>query len=138
MGSHVGGPAPAPQMSPQERVDAAYKAMGGEKLAALKTITLEATIKQLDPGESFSLADNETPDQGMAYLIQSRDLTKGLTHNQWMRPRADTGGVRIYTEIVTPTAGYSIGNDATAGPLAQAHDHRRARTCPSTPSPASA
>ena len=109
--------APAPQMSPQERVDAAYKAMGGEKLAALKTVSLEATIKQLDPGESFSLADNETPDQGMAYLIQSRDLTKGLAHNQWMRPRADTGGVRIYTEIVTPTAGYAIGNDATAGRL---------------------
>lgn len=116
-GVSFAGAAPAPQMSPQERVDAAYKAMGGEKLAALKTITLEATVKQLDPGESFSVADNETPDQGMGYLIQSRDLTKGLTYNQWMRPRADTGGVRIYTEIVTPTAGYSIGNDATAGRL---------------------
>ena len=32
--------APAPQMTPQQRVDAAYNAMGGAKLAALKSIRL--------------------------------------------------------------------------------------------------
>jgi glyoxylase-like metal-dependent hydrolase (beta-lactamase superfamily II) len=108
--------APAPQMSPQQRVDAAYKAMGGEKLAALKTIRLEAEIGQWDPGASFTLADNLKPDQGMSKLVQSRDLTKGTARNEWTRPRAD-GGSRTYTEIVTPTAGYSIGNDAVEGRL---------------------
>jgi hypothetical protein len=108
--------APAPQMTPPQRVDAAWKAMGGEKLAALKSIRLEADIMQWDPGASFSLADNETPDQGKSKLIQSRDLTKGLTRNEWDRPKAD-GGRRTYVEIVTPNAGYSIGNDAVAGRL---------------------
>ena len=107
--------APAPQ-SPQQRVDAAYKAMGGEKLAALKTIRIEAEIGQWDPGASFTLADNLKPDQGMSKLVQSRDLTKGTARNEWTRPRAD-GGTRTYTEIVTPTAGYSIGNDAVEGRL---------------------
>jgi hypothetical protein len=108
--------APAPQMTPQQRVDAAYKAMGGEKLDALKTIRIEAEIGQWDPGASFTLADNEKPDQGMSKLVQSRDLAKGTARNEWVRPRAD-GGTRTYTEIVTPTAGYSIGNDAVEGRL---------------------
>jgi glyoxylase-like metal-dependent hydrolase (beta-lactamase superfamily II) len=109
--------APAPQMTPQQRVDAAYKAMGGEKLTALKSIRLEAEIMQWDPGASFSLADNETPDQGKSKLIQSRDLAKGLTRNEWDRPKADDGGRRTYIEIVTANGGYSIGNDAVAGRL---------------------
>jgi glyoxylase-like metal-dependent hydrolase (beta-lactamase superfamily II) len=108
--------APAPQMTPQQRVDAAWKAMGGEKLAELKSIRLEADIMQWDPGASFTLADNETPDQGKSKLVQSRDLANGLTRNEWDRPKAD-GGRRTYVEIVTPNAGYSIGNDAVAGRL---------------------
>ena len=34
-----------------------------------------------------------------------------------MRPKADDGTKRTYTEIVTPTAGYVVGNDATNGRL---------------------
>ena len=57
-----------------------------------------------------------TPDQGKSKLVQSRDLAKGLARNEWERPKAD-GGRRTYIEIVTPTAGYSIGNDAVEGRL---------------------
>lgn len=108
--------APAPQMTPQQRVDAAYKAMGGEKLAALKTIRLEYEIGQWDPGASFTLADNLIPDQGKSKLVQTRDLTKGLARSEYERPKAD-GGRRTYIEIATPQAGYSIGNDAVEGRL---------------------
>jgi glyoxylase-like metal-dependent hydrolase (beta-lactamase superfamily II) len=116
IGLGIAWAAPAPQMTPQQRIDAAYKAMGGEKLAALKTIRIEFDIGQWDPGASFTLADNLTPDQGKSKLVQTRDLTKGLARNEWERPRAG-GGSRTYTEIVTPTAGYSIGNDAVEGRL---------------------
>jgi glyoxylase-like metal-dependent hydrolase (beta-lactamase superfamily II) len=40
-----------------------------------------------------------------------------LARNEWVRPKADDGTKRTYTEIVTPTAGYLIGNDATNGRL---------------------
>jgi len=103
--------------TPQQRVNTAFEAMGGAKLLALKTVTFKASIHQYDPGESYSTADSDTPDDGMASLVQSRDYTKGLVHNEWVRPRNDTGGTRTYTEIVTRNAGYSIGNDTTAGRL---------------------
>src|SRR5690348_8944805 len=100
--------------SPKDLVNAAYAAMGGDKL---KTITLKAQLQQYDPGESFSVSDPAKPDTGISDLTQSRDLTRGLARSEWVRPKADDGGKRTYAEIVTPTAGYSIGNDATDGRL---------------------
>ena len=100
--------------SPQDLVNAAYAAMGGDKL---KTITLKAQLLQYDPGESFSVADPAKPDTGVSDLTESRDLQRGASRNDWVRPKADDGTKRTYTEIVTPTAGYSIGNDATDGRL---------------------
>ncbi len=90
--------APAPQMTPQQRVDAAYKAMGGEKLAALKSVRIEAEIGQWDPGASFTLADNLKPDQGMSKLVQTRDLTKGMARNEWTRPRAGGGAPHLHRD----------------------------------------
>jgi glyoxylase-like metal-dependent hydrolase (beta-lactamase superfamily II) len=100
--------------SPQDLVNSAYTAMGGDKL---KTISLKATLQQYDPGESYSVADPDKPDTGVSELTQSRDLQRGLTRNEWVRPKADDGTKRTYTEIVTPTTGYVIGNDATNGRL---------------------
>jgi len=103
-----------PATSAQDRVNAAYAAMGGDKL---KTITLKARLEQFDPGESYSVSDPAKPDTGASDLTQSRDLQRGLARNEWVRPKADDGGKRTYTEIVTTTAGYVIGNDATNGRL---------------------
>lgn len=100
--------------SPQDLVNSAYAAMGADKL---KTISLKATLQQYDPGESYSVSDPEKPDTGISDLTQSRDLQRGLTRNEWVRPKADDGGKRTYTEIITATAGYVIGNDATNGRL---------------------
>jgi len=105
---------PAPATSPQDRVNAAYAAMGGDKL---KTLTLSASLQQYDPGESYSLSDPAKPDTGVSDLKQSRDFQSGVTRDEWVRPEADDGTKRTYTEIVTPTAGYVVGNDATNGRL---------------------
>ena len=116
MGALMGTPfaRAVPATSPQDRVDAAYAAVGGDKL---KTISLKARLEQFDPGESYSVSDPAKPDIGVSDLVQSRDLQRGFTRNEWVRPKADDGGKRTYTEIVTPAAGYVIGNDATNGRL---------------------
>ena len=105
---------PVPATSPQDRVNAAYAAMGGDKL---KTLTVSASLQQYDPGESYSLSDPAKPDTGVSDLKQSRDFQRGLTRDEWVRPKADDGTKRTYIEIVTPTAGYVVGNDATNGRL---------------------
>jgi glyoxylase-like metal-dependent hydrolase (beta-lactamase superfamily II) len=110
----VVGWAAAP-ITAQARVDAAYAAMGGDKLAALKTISLHARLQQWDPGESYSVATPDQPDVGYSDLAQSRDLVRGLTRNEWNRPKNDDGGRRVFTEIVTPSAGWVAGNNASNG-----------------------
>ena len=100
--------------SPQDLVNSAYAAMGGDKL---KTITFRATLQQYDPGESYSVSDPEKPDTGVSNLGQSRDFQREFVRNEWVRPKADDGGKRTYTEIVTEAGGYVIGNDATNGRL---------------------
>jgi glyoxylase-like metal-dependent hydrolase (beta-lactamase superfamily II) len=100
--------------APQDRVNLAYAAMGGDKL---KTLTLKAGLEQFDPGESYSLSDPTKPDTGVSDLLQSRDLTRGFTRNEWVRPLPESSAKRTYTEIITPAAGYVIGYDATNGRL---------------------
>ena len=103
-----------PAAAPQERVNAAYAAMGGDKL---KTISLKASLEQFDPGESYSVTDPAKPDTGVSDLVQSRDLVRGFAHNEWVRPSPEGVAKRTYTEIITPAAGYVIGNDAAPGRL---------------------
>jgi glyoxylase-like metal-dependent hydrolase (beta-lactamase superfamily II) len=103
-----------PATAAQDHVTAAYSAMGGDKL---KTLTLTASLQQYDPGESYSLSDPAKPDTGVSELKLSRDFQRGLARAEWVRPKADDGTKRTYTEIVTPTAGHVIGNDATNGRL---------------------
>src|SRR5215470_9328976 len=102
------------QAPPVSTLDAAYAATGGDNL---KSITIKAHWAQWDPGESFSISDPLMPDDGASDLTQTRDLEHGLTRNEWMRPKADDGTVRTFTEIVTPTGGLVAGNDATNGRL---------------------
>ena len=99
--------------TPQDRVNAAYAAMGGGKI---QTITYTAHIEQFDPGESYSVTDPTKPDRGASDLVRTRDVAHGLTRSEWVRPKVD-GTKRTFTEIVTPTAGYVIGDDAVEGRL---------------------
>jgi glyoxylase-like metal-dependent hydrolase (beta-lactamase superfamily II) len=100
----------------QARVDAAYAAMGGDRIAAIKTISLRAHLAQYDPGESYSLKDPEKPGVNSSELIQFRDIAHNLTRNWWWdRPKNDDGTRRNYFEVVSPTAGWNVGNDASTG-----------------------
>ncbi len=103
-------------MTPQQRVDAAYAAMGGDAVADLKTISLRAHIAQWDPGSSYSVADPDKPGLNASEVIQIRDIEHGRVHNEWWdRPKNDDGTRRSYTEIITPEAGWVVGNDAATG-----------------------
>src|SRR5260370_19289090 len=95
-----------PAAAPQDRVNAAYAAMGGDKL---KTVSLKASLEQFDPGESYSLSDPTKPDTGGSELVRSRDLVHGFTRNEWVRPLAGGHTKRTLTEIITPSPGYMIG-----------------------------
>jgi glyoxylase-like metal-dependent hydrolase (beta-lactamase superfamily II) len=99
--------------TPQDRANAAYTAMGGGNL---QTITLKARLEQIDPGESYSVSDPTKPDRGESELVLSRDLTHGFARLEWVRPKVD-GTKRTFTEIVTPTAGFVLGDDAVEGRL---------------------
>jgi metallo-beta-lactamase superfamily protein len=99
--------------SPQDLVNAANAAMGGGKL---QTITLKAHLEQFDPGESFSVTDPTKPTRLEAELVRTRDVVHGVTRNEWISPKVD-GSKRTFTEIVTSTGGYVIGDDAVEGRL---------------------
>jgi len=94
--------------------EAAFQAMGGDKLAGLKALSLDATLQQWDPGESESVSDPLKPDWGKATLHVTRDLEHGLVHNVWARPKASPG-LRMYSETITPDAGYVTGIDEKGG-----------------------
>jgi hypothetical protein len=99
--------------TPQDLVNSSYTAMGGDKI---KTITLKAHLEQIDPGESYSVSDPATPDRGASDVVRTRDIARGYTRMDWVRPKVD-GSKRTFTEIVTPTGGYVIGDDAVEGRL---------------------
>ena len=110
----AGFAASAATNTPQALADAAYQAMGGDKLGALKTLTIDETMQQWDPGESESVSDPLKPDWGKATLHETIDITRGLAHTEWQRPKASPGP-RVYSETITPTGGYVVGIDENGG-----------------------
>ena len=110
MGAMLGAAWAAPAMTPQALAEAAFQAMGGDKLAGVKTLTIDETLQQWDPGESESVSDPLKPDWGKATLHENWDLGRGLVRNDWIRPKASPG-MRTYSETITPDAGYVVGID---------------------------
>ncbi len=110
-----GGAVAAPANSPQALAEAAYQAMGGDKLQQVTSIVSRGTILQWEPGESYSVSDLTMPDGGFSTFTQTWDHTKGYERIEWVRPKAG-GGTRNFTEIVMPEGGYVIGNDANGAP----------------------
>jgi glyoxylase-like metal-dependent hydrolase (beta-lactamase superfamily II) len=106
--------ASAATMSPQALADAAFQAMGGDALAGVKTLIVDETMMQWDPGESTSVANPYSPDWGMATLHETRDFGRDLVHTEWVRPKASPGP-RRYSETITPTGGYVVGIDENGG-----------------------
>src|ERR1700680_769367 len=84
--------------------------MVGDNLAGLKTLSVDETLQQWDPGESESVSDPLKPDWGKATLHTNWDVTRGLVRNEWSRPKASPG-MRTYSETITRDAGYVTGID---------------------------
>jgi glyoxylase-like metal-dependent hydrolase (beta-lactamase superfamily II) len=101
--------------SPQERVDAAYKAMGmtdAKSAAEITTLVVKGRMQAWDPGESESVSDPYKPDWGVSTFTESWDRARGLYRFDWMRPRAN-GGMRNYTEIFSNEVGNRMGGYVT-------------------------
>ena len=102
-------------MTPQQRVDAAYAAMGGDAIANLKSLSLKAHLGQYDPGESYAVADPDKPGVNSSELTQLKDLEHGMVRNEWWDRPNNAGQRRDFYEVVTPSAGWVVGNDASNG-----------------------
>jgi glyoxylase-like metal-dependent hydrolase (beta-lactamase superfamily II) len=125
---YAGGGAAAPAAAPQSRVEAAFKAIGwadkafGEGFQAretLVTMTTKGSMQQWDPGQSQNVSNLMVPDWGTSTFVQRWDRSRASVRTEWVRPRAG-GGTRNYTEILTDTGGYVIGNDANGAQPARA------------------
>ena len=109
--------------SPQELVDAAYKAMGTTD-AKITSLVINGNVHAWDPGESQSVSDPYKPDWGLSSFTESWDRARGLYRIDWMRPRAN-GGMRNYIEIFSneisnQMGGYVTGIDVNGAEPARA------------------
>ncbi|HMH77402.1 MAG TPA: MBL fold metallo-hydrolase [Candidatus Udaeobacter sp.] len=97
----------------RDLVARAVSAQGGaDALAAVKTVSYKATVRQWDPEQSAS-AGGEMRHGNDSTLVSVTDVATGATRNDWVRnyhypaPRSFT-----YSEIVTAQAGYVAGIDS--------------------------
>src|ERR1700751_3324708 len=104
------GPVSAAPTSPQERVDAAYKAMGLTN--AVNTLVVKGRMHTWDPGESEDAYKPETGDFGVSTFTESADFGRGLYRVEWMRPKPN-GGMRNYTEVFSNEIGGKMGGYVT-------------------------
>ena len=74
--------------TPQELVDAAYKAMGTPD-AKFTTLGVKGSLQAWDPGESESVADPYKHDWGVSTFSESFDRASGRYRMDWIRPRAN-------------------------------------------------
>ena len=94
----------------QSLVDRAVNAMGGaDRIAAIKTISVKANVKQWEPEQSDAPGgDARFANEATTQTVQDR--TRRLSRTDWVKnfaypaPRTFT-----YSEIVTPEAGYVLG-----------------------------
>ena len=101
------------QTGARDLVTKAVSAQGGaDALAAVKTISYKATVRQWEPEQSAK-AGGEMRLAGDSTVVTVVDVAKGTTRSDWVRnfqypaPRTFT-----FSEIVAPEAGYVAGIDS--------------------------
>ena len=101
------------QTGGRDLVTKAVSAQGGpDALAAVKTISYKATVRQWEPEQSAK-AGGEMRLAGDSTVVTVVDVAKGTTRSDWVRnfqypaPRTFT-----FSEIVAPEAGYVAGIDS--------------------------
>ena len=100
----------AAQTSPQEKVDAAYKAMGLTN--AINTLIVKGSVHTWDPGKSEDVNQPYTGDFGLSTFTESLDHGRGLYRVDWIRPKPN-GGMRNYTEVFSNEVGNKMGGYVT-------------------------
>src|SRR6267378_1165429 len=97
----------------QDLVTRAVQAVGGaDALAAVKTLSVEGTVRQREPEQSMA-AGGEMRFACASTFVFASDVASGATRIDWVRnfqypaPRTFT-----FSEIVTPDAGYVAGIDS--------------------------
>jgi glyoxylase-like metal-dependent hydrolase (beta-lactamase superfamily II) len=105
-----GGAVWAAPVSPQERVEAAYKAMG--LTDAITALVVKGSTHTWDPGESENTNDPLTGDFGTSTFTETSDRAHGLHRVDWMRPKPN-GGMRDYTEVFSNAVGNKMGGYVT-------------------------
>jgi len=102
------------QTGGRDLVTKAVSAQGGpDALAAVKTISYKATVRQWEPEQSAK-AGGEMRLAGDSTVVTVVDVAKGTTRSDWVRnfqypaPRTFT-----FSEIVAPEAGYVAGIDSS-------------------------
>jgi hypothetical protein len=112
--------------SPQELVDAPYKAMGLTN--AVNTLVVKGTMHTWDPGESQDAYKPETGDFGVSTFTESADLGRGLYRVDWVRPKPN-GGMRNYTEVFSNEIGGKMGGYVTGVDINNGTPQGRSRMC---------
>lgn len=99
----------------RDLVAKAVSAQGGaDALAAVKTISYKATVRQWEPEQS-AVAGGEMRPANDATLVSVTDVAAGATRHDWVRnfqypaPRTFT-----FSEVVTAQAGYVAGIDSNS------------------------
>ena len=101
--------------SPQDLVGRALDAMGGaDALARVKTISVKGTTKQWEPEQS-AVPGGDMRFANEANFELTGDFTAHAVRVDWVKKFAYPGPRTFtYSEIVTPAAGYVLGQEANA------------------------
>ena len=97
--------------------------MGGEKLAALKTIRIEVEIGQWDPGASFTLGRQREAGSGQVEAGPDAAISpKGTARNEWDASAADGGRPHLHRDRHADGRLFDRQRRGRR-PSAEAHDH---------------
>jgi glyoxylase-like metal-dependent hydrolase (beta-lactamase superfamily II) len=100
------------QTREQSLVDRAAEAIGGDKWAAVQTVSIQGTVKQWEPEQS-EVPGGEMRFANEATFEQSADRMRRTTRMDWERKFAyPTPRTFKFSEIVTPDAGFVLGVDS--------------------------
>src|SRR3954469_13820415 len=96
----------------QSLVNRAAEALGGERWAAVQTVSIRGTTKQWEPEQS-DVPGGEMRFGNEASFATTADRMKRSTRTDWEKNFAyPTPRTFKYSEIVTPEAGYVLGVDS--------------------------
>jgi len=97
-----------------DTVNRAIEAMGGYRLANLKSVAIKGRNRHWEPQQAFR-PNEDTRAGGESEFVITRDLAGGNSRIDWVRNLiAPTARVYRYSEVITATGGVVHGIDSSA------------------------